>query len=134
MKISTRGRYALRDMIDLAQNDTNNFVPLKEIAQKEEISLKYLEGIIGELSKHNIVEGVHGKGGGYKLKKNAENYTVGEILKITEGELVPVSCLETNDCPRQSFCKTLPMWKNFALLVNNYFDNITIKDLIDGKN
>ena len=131
MKISTRGRYALRVMIDLAEHHNGAFVPLKEIALRQEISQKYLEGIMADLSKTDLLEGQHGKGGGYRLSRAPEAYTVGEILRLTEGDLAPISCLETGaaPCERANRCKTLPMWQDFYRLINSFFDGITLADL-----
>ncbi|MBE6530248.1 MAG: RrF2 family transcriptional regulator [Ruminococcaceae bacterium] len=131
MKISTRGRYALRVMIDLAEHNHQTFLPLKEIALRQEISQKYLEGIMADLTKAGLLEGLHGKGGGYRLSRSPEAYTVGEILRLTEGDLAPVTCLEKNSapCAISNRCKTLPMWKDFSKLVNSFFDGITLADL-----
>lgn len=131
MMISSRGRYALRVMIDLAEHKTDSYIPMKEIAQRQEISLKYLEKIIPALSKNQLVEGVHGKGGGYRLCRAPEEYTVGEILRLTEGDLAPVACLECDakPCDRVEKCRTLPMWSKFYDMVNEYFDNVTLADL-----
>lgn len=135
MKISTRGRYALRVLTDMAEHDISEYVPLKDIAKRQEISLKYLEGIMIMLSKNNIVEGLHGKGGGYRLKKAPEEYTLGEILRITEGSLAPVACLEdgAKSCKRAGDCKTLPVWREFYDLINEFFDGKTLKDLTGNK-
>lgn len=134
MMISTRGRYALRVMIDLAQYAKDTYVPMKQVADRQGISLKYLERIMPALSKNNLVEGVHGKGGGYRLARPPEDYTVGEILRLTEGNLAPVACLEcgSNPCERKSTCKTIAMWSEFHKMTKAYFDNISIADLIDG--
>lgn len=131
MKISTRGRYALRVLVDMAGKDRSEFVPLKDIAKRQEISLKYLEGIMILLSKNDIIEGLHGKGGGYRLKRAPEDITVLEILNITEGSLAPVACLEKGaaPCERSVDCKTLTMWMEFYDLVNGFFGGKTIKDL-----
>lgn len=131
MKISTRGRYALRVMIDLAEHNHQTFLPLKEIALRQEISQKYLEGIMADLTKAGLLEGLHGKGGGYRLSRSPEAYTVGEILRLTEGDLAPVTCLEKNaaPCAISNRCKTLSMWKDFSKLVNSFFDGITLADL-----
>jgi len=130
--ISTRGRYALRVMIDLAEHAKDSYVPMKKVAERQEISLKYLEQIMPALAKNNLVIGVHGKGGGYRLNRQPEEYTVGEILRLTEGNLAPVSCLECDaaPCNRKDQCKTLAMWTGFFQLTNEYFDGITIADLI----
>ncbi len=135
MMISTRGRYALRVMIDLAEHIDNGYVPMKEVAKRQEISLKYLERILPVLVKNGLVEGVQGKGGGYKLSRAPENYTVGEILRLTDGNLAPVACLDCSaePCEKKNFCKTLSMWTEFHHITNEYFDGITIADLVNGK-
>lgn len=132
MMISTRGRYALRVMIDLAQQNNDGYVPLKEIAARQEISEKYLENILKMLVKGRILTGLRGKGGGYRLNKAPKEYTVTEILELTEESLAPVSCLENDaePCSRASECRTLGMWKGLDQLIRNYFDNITLADLI----
>ena len=130
--ISTRGRYALRVMIDLAEHGGGDFVPMKEVAARQEISLKYIERIMPLLTKENLVEGLHGKGGGYRLCRPPEDYSVGEILRITEGELAPVACLErgAKPCPRAAEFRTLPMWKKYYAMTNEFFDGISIADLM----
>lgn len=130
--ISTRGRYALRVMLDLAENSSEGYIPMKKVAQRQEISLKYLERIIPVLSRNHYVEGVQGKGGGYRLTREPGDYRVGDILRLTEGELVPVSCLkcDAETCKRTDICRTLPMWKEFHHMVNDYFDHITLSDLM----
>jgi Rrf2 family protein len=135
MKISTRGRYALRVMIDLAQHNTGEFIPLTDIANRQEISEKYLESIISVLSKNGLLNALRGKGGGYKLAKAPQNYSVADILKLTEGSLAPVSCLETeeNNCKRAPICKTLKMWTGLYELIENYFKNISIADLVTSE-
>lgn len=132
MMISTRGRYALRVMIDLAEQQTSRFIPLKEVAERQEISEKYLESIVKNLVQNGYLEGLRGKGGGYRLVKPPEEYTVGAILRLMEGSLAPVSCLEQRayPCTQEQHCRTLPMWKQLYELVNNFFDGITIADLI----
>ena len=132
MMISTRGRYARRVMIDLAEQQTSRFIPLKEVAERQEISEKYLESIVKNLVQNGYLEGLRGKGGGYRLVKPPEEYTVGAILRLMEGSLAPVSCLEQRayPCNREAHCRTLPMWKQLYELVNNFFDGITIADLI----
>lgn len=132
MMISTRGRYALRVMIDLAEHKGDGYIPMKEVAGRQGISLKYLERILPALSKNKLIEGVHGKGGGYRLVKNPEDYKVGDILRITEGDLAPVACLgkEAKPCERAEECRTLTMWSNFYDMINEYFDGITLADLI----
>lgn len=132
MKISTKGRYALRVMIDLAEHDCGKYIPLRDIAQRQEISEKYLESIIVVLSKSGFVDGLRGKGGGYRLVRNPEDYTVGSILRLMEGSLAPVACLEqrAQPCNREEICRTLPMWKKLYDLLNEFFDGITLADLI----
>ena len=132
MMISTRGRYALRVRIHLAEHAGDGYIPRKRVAEQQGISLKYLEQILPALSKNNLIEGVHGKGGGSRLSRRPEEYTVGEILRLTEGELAPVACLETAaaPCSRKESCKTLSMWSGFFQLTNEYFDGITIADLV----
>ncbi len=132
MMISTRGRYALRVLLDLAEHKDEGYIPMKEVAKRQELSLKYIERIMPVLSKNKLVEGVHGKGGGYRLSRPADEYTVGEILRLTEGNLAPVSCLECDakECKRAGFCKTLPMWKKFHDITNDYFDSITLAEFL----
>ena len=131
MMVSTKGRYALRVMIDLAEINKGEYIPLKDIAKRQDISQKYLESIMVILSKAGLVDGRHGKGGGYKLNRTADEYTVGEILRLTENGLVPVSCLkeERNSCERIAECRTLPMWESLNKLINDFFDDITLADL-----
>ena len=129
--ISTRGRYALRVMIDLAEQGRETYTPLKEVAQRQRISKKYIEAIMASLSKAGLVDAVHGKGGGYRLNKPAEEYTVGEILRVTEGDLAPVACLEHGAAPCEyaGECKTLPVWDKLNLMINGYLDGITLAEL-----
>ena len=133
MMISTRGRYALRVMLDLAQCTGDGYVPMKAVAQRQGLSLKYIERIMPVLSKNKLVTGVHGKGGGYKLCRKPEEYSVGEILRLADGNLAPVSCLECNaeECDRKDSCLTLPMWAQFHKMANNYFDSISLADLLN---
>ncbi|MCI5806240.1 MAG: Rrf2 family transcriptional regulator [Clostridium sp.] len=133
MKISTKGRYAIRVMIDLAQHNTGEYIPLMDIAKRQEISEKYLESIVVILSRNDFVQSLRGKGGGYRLIKEPSEYTVGSILRITEGSFAPVSCLEKqpNRCERASYCKTLHMWEGLQKVVEEYFEGITIQDLLD---
>ena len=135
MLISTKGRYALRVMIDLAEHRSGEFISLKEIAQRQEISEKYLESIIRMLVKAKAVESLRGKGGGYRLCRAPEDITAGEVLRATEGELAPVSCLEcgAKPCSRAAYCKTLPMWREYYRLTNEYFDNISLADLLGNE-
>ena len=130
--ISARGRYALRVMIDLAEHSNGNFIPMKDIAGRQEISLKYIEQIMPYLTKAKLVAGLHGKGGGYRLVRSPEDYTVGEILRLTEGDLAPVACLSesAHPCSRAADCRTLPMWKKFYRITLEYFDGITLKELM----
>ena len=132
MMISTRGRYALRVMIDLAEHSNGGYIPMKEVAQRQEISLKYIERIVPVLTKSGCVEGVHGKGGGYRLTRPPEDYSVGEILRLAEGDLSPVACLQegAKPCPRAAECRTLPMWKEYYDLTRRYFDGITLANLM----
>ena len=132
MLISTRGRYALRVLIDLAEHIDCGYVPMKEIAQRQEISLKYLERIIPALSKNKFVEGIQGKGGGYRLKKSPSECKVGDILRATEGDLAPVACLEcgAEPCERAKECRTIGMWIEFNNTINEFFDGKTIADLM----
>ena len=129
--ISTKGRYALRLMIDLAEQEPEKFVPLEEIATRQGISKKYLEIILKSLVQKNFLKGLRGKGGGYQLTRKPEDYSVGEILEVTEGTLAVVSCLQVDcaPCERKNFCKTLPMWKNFNQITRDFFFGITLKDL-----
>ena len=132
MLISTKGRYALRVMIDLAQNKESGHVAMKIVAARQGISLKYLERILPVLTKNGLIEGVHGKGGGYRLCREPKEYKVGEILRLTEGNLAPVSCLERNApvCERKDQCHTIGMWTDFHKMINDYFDGITLEDLM----
>ncbi|MBQ4165051.1 MAG: Rrf2 family transcriptional regulator [Oscillospiraceae bacterium] len=135
MMISTRGRYALRVMIDLAEHNADSYIPMKEVAQRQGISLKYLERILPVLVKNGLVEGVQGKGGGYRLSRAPDVCTVGEILRLTEGDLAPVACLgcQAEPCEKRDSCKTLSMWSEFHRLTNDYFDSVTLADLVNGK-
>ena len=134
MLISTRGRYALRIMLELAQYDQSPYMPLPLIAEKQGISEKYLESIVSLLVKGGLVEGVRGKGGGYRLRRPLQDYSAGEILRLTEGSLAPVSCLEgeENACPRAGQCHTLPMWTKLEGLINSYLDSVTLAELLDA--
>ena len=133
MMVSTKGRYALRVMIDLAEHQTEGYIPLKEIASRQQISEKYLESIIKSLVKSNMLVGLRGKGGGYRLTRSADQYTVGEILRLTEGSLAPVACLETKAelCMRMPECRTVSMWRGLDNVVNEYLDGITVADLVE---
>ncbi len=129
--ISTRGRYALRVMIDLAEHRSGRYIPMKEVAAQQEISLKYIERIMPLLTKAGLVEGQHGKGGGYMLRREPESYTAGEILRAAEGDLAPVACLGcgAQPCPRAAMCRTLPMWERYYKLTNDFFDSVTLAEL-----
>lgn len=131
MLVSTKGRYALRVMIDLAENGIGEFLPLRDIAGRQNISEKYLENIIAMLTKANMLEGLRGKGGGYKLTKRPEEYTIGSILKVTEGSLAPISCLSEakNNCQNAADCKTLPMWKRLDEMIDVFFEGVTLADI-----
>ena len=132
MLISTKGRYALRVMIDLAEHQADGFVPLKVIAERQEISEKYLESIIKLLVRAKLLNGVRGKGGGYQLTKSPEQYTVGGILRLTEDSLAPVSCLEpgASACPRAAECRTLSLWQGLDKVISDYLDRVTIAGLM----
>ena len=128
--ISTRGRYAIRLMIDLAENGT--YIPLKDIAKRQDISKKYLESIVKDMVSGGLIAGVSGKGGGYMLCRKPEEYSIGEILELTEGSLSPVACLadETKECPRRAVCKTLPMWTEYDRIVHDFFYKKKLSDLV----
>ena len=134
MIVSTKGRYALRVMLCFAQRGSEDYVPLKEIAEAEGISQKYLESIMTILSKAGFVDAVHGKGGGYRLNRPVEEYTVGSILKLTEGSLPPVSCTTQGAaaCSRSTCCQTLPMWERLETMIDEFFEGITLADLLRG--
>ena len=133
MKISTKGRYALRMLLYLAEHENNGFISLKEIADRQNISKKYLEQIVPILNKTNILQTNRGFQGGYKLAQPPEKYTVGMILRLTEGSLAPVSCLDQDpiQCERSSECTTLPVWQGLYKVINEYLDSITLQDLLD---
>ena len=132
--ISTRGRYALRVLIDLAEHQDAGYIPMKQVAERQEISLKYLEQILPLLTRGKLIEGLHGKGGGYRLINPADRCRVGDVLRLTEGDLAPVACLgcDAKTCSRSKQCKTLPMWEMYYKIKNDYFDHITIADLMKG--
>ena len=132
MKVSTKGRYALRIMIDLAMNDNGEYIRLKEIAERQSITLKYMEQIMPLLTKAGYVRSYRGNNGGYMLARSPEEYTVGDILRTTEGSLAPISCIEEtpNRCPRKDYCTTLSFWKGMAKVINEYVDGITLADLM----
>lgn len=130
--VSTRGRYALRVMIDLAEQHKEGYVPLKDIVARQDLSLKYLETIMTMLSKAGLVKAVHGKGGGYRLVKEPEEYTVGDILRVTEKTVVPASCSECvgDSCDRKGNCRTLPFWMKFNEVVGECLEGTTLADLM----
>ena len=132
MIVSTKGRYALRVMVSFAQRGGEEYIPLKEIAEAEGISQKYLESIMTTLSKAGFVDAVHGKGGGYRLNRTPEEYTVGSILKLTEGSLSAVSCTSQGAaaCSRSECCNALPMWEKLDRMIDEFFEGITIADLL----
>ena len=133
--ISTKGRYALRVMIDLAQHEGEGNIPLKDIAERQDISKKYLEIIVKDLVKGGMLNGVSGKGGGYSLCRKAEEYTVGEIIELMEGTLAPVACLVdgVESCPRSDSCLTLPMWKEYYEMIHQFFYSKKLSDLLGGR-
>ena len=132
MLVSTRGRYALRVMLELAQHGRDCYTALSSIASEQGISGKYLESIISVLVKAGLVEGQRGKGGGYRLSRELKDYSVGEILRLSEGSLAPVACLDggANSCPRAGKCQTLPMWEKLDDLINGYLDSVSLADLL----
>lgn len=134
MLISTKGRYALRTMLDLAQQPPDAYIPLPAIAERREVSEKYLESIIATLSKAGLVEGQRGKGGGYRLVRKPDEYSVGEILRLAEGSLAPVSCLEpgASACPKAGSCRTLPVWEKLEALIGGYLDGVTLTSLLES--
>jgi Rrf2 family protein len=132
MLISTKGRYALRLLVDTAENQTNGYVPLKEVAERQQISEKYLESILKVLVQNGILTGVRGKGGGYRLHRPPDQITVGSVLRLTEGSLAPVACLEerSEPCSMMPQCRTYAMWKGLDQLITDYLNNFTIADLM----
>lgn len=133
MMISTKGRYALRVMIDLASQDSPSYIPLKEITERQKISTKYLESILSTLVKANLIIGIRGKGGGYRLAKHPSEYTLGSILKLTEGSLAPVSCLhpQSQPCERRDHCPTRPVWERLDQMIDSFFEGITLEELLN---
>ena len=134
MKISTKGRYALRVVIDLAEHQSDGFIKLVDVAERQNISEKYLEGIIASLTKSGLLSAVRGKGGGYRLALPADRITAARVLRDAEGSLAPVACLENrpNSCPRADNCRTLALWEGLDRVINNYLEGITVADLIGG--
>ena len=133
MRISTKGRYAVRVMLDLATNNTGEYIKVKDIAGRQEISEKYLEQIISVLNKAGYVKSTRGAQGGYRIARDPASYTVGMILRLTEGSLSPVACLDHDpaSCPRHSACATLPVWQGLEKVINEYLDAITLQDILD---
>ena len=133
MKISTKGRYALRMMLDLAEHQNGGYIALKDIAERQNISKKYLEQIVPLFNKSGILKTNRGFQGGYQLNRTPEQYTVGEILRLTEGSLAPVACLDQDPvgCERSAECATLPMWLGLEKVINEYLDGITLQDILD---
>ena len=136
MIVSTRGRYALRVLIDLAEHGEEERIPLKDVAERQEISQKYIESIMTLLSKNGFVDGMHGKGGGYKLTRAPEDYKVGDILRLTEGTLAPVACLEqgSEPCHKKAQCRTIPLWSKLDELIEGYLDSVSVRDLMRTEN
>lgn len=133
MKISTKGRYALRMLLDLAEHQNDGYIALKDIAKRQNISKKYLEQIVPVFNKSDILRANRGFQGGYQLAKTPDKYTVGEILRLTEGSLSPVACLEHNPiaCERSGDCATLPVWQGLYRVINEYLNGITLQDILD---
>lgn len=134
MLVSTRGRYVLRVMIDLAEHADNGYTSMKSIAERQEVSLKYIEKTLPLLVAGNMIEGVQGKGGGYKLTRSPEKYKIGDILRITEGDIAPVACLtcDAEPCQKREGCKTILMWEELQKRICDYLDSITLEDLKNG--
>ena len=130
--ISTRGRYALRVMVDISLHQGDGYVPMKDVASRQDLSLKYLEQILPALTKNHFVEGLQGKGGGYRLTRKPEEYVIGDILRVTEKDLAPVSCLahDAGECARRSSCKTIKFWEGLNDAINNYLDSATLADIM----
>lgn len=133
MRVSTRGRYALRVLVDLAVNAGNNYISIREVAQRQEISLKYLEQIMPLLVRNHLVKTSSGRKGGYRLATSPEELKVGSVLRITEGSFAPVTCVNTLDCARAATCPTHPMWKKYEEIAAQFFDGISIADLADSQ-
>ncbi len=136
MKISTKGRYAVRMMLDLTLHNTGEYISLKDISKRQEITVKYLEQIVTALTKTGFLRSQRGNNGGYRLARAPKDYTIGDILRATEGSLVPVACLEDepNQCNRSAECVTLPFWQGLAKVINDYVDSVTLEDLADWSN
>lgn len=131
MMVSTKGRYALRVMVDLAEHRSEGYIPLRLISERQAISEKYLENILKALVQNKLIEGLRGKGGGYRLTRSPEQYTVLDILSLTEGSLAPARCLEDNTvCPMMEDCRTLPLWRDLDKLVSDFLSGVTVADLM----
>lgn len=136
MMVSTKGRYALRVMLDLAQQDRNAYISLKSISERQKISMKYMEAIVAMLNKAGLLKSQRGKDGGYQLSRLPEEYPIGEILKLTEGTLAPVACLGekcNEECEISSNCLTRPMWKKLDGIIDEYLSSVTLADLLEGR-
>ncbi|MCR4601152.1 MAG: Rrf2 family transcriptional regulator [Clostridia bacterium] len=135
MMISTKGRYALRVMLDLAEHEDGSYIPLKDVALRQNISRKYLENIMSMMTKNNLVTSATGKEGGYRLNRDPGDYVVGDILRATEGDLAPVACLSESEkkCTTTALCYTLPFWQGLEEHINSYIDSYTLQDLMDSK-
>ena len=131
--ISTKGRYYIRILLDLAIHRNGEYIPMKDVAERQGISLKYIERILPVLKENGLIDSVHGKGGGYKLTREPDQYTLWEILRLTEGDLAPVACLKDGapSCDKAAECRTLPVWKNYYKMTVDYFSGITLADLMD---
>ena len=134
MNVTTKGRYALRVMMDLAQHPEDGFISLKTVAERQDISMKYLEMIVGQLKRSALVESSRGKEGGYRLSRAPADYSVGEILRCLEDNLAPVACIRDGgvECDQAAFCHTIPMWKELDEITNRYLDSVSLADLISG--
>lgn len=130
--ISTKGRYSLRILLDLAEHRNGSFIPMKDVAKRQGISLKYIERLLPPLKEAGLIDSLHGKGGGYKLTREPDRYDLWEILSTAEGDLAPVECLKDDgeQCSRSAQCRTLPVWENYYKLIKNYFSGITLADLL----
>ena len=135
MKISTKGRYALRLLIDLAEHEGEGYVALKDVAERQGVYKKYLEQIVPILNRSDVLKTNRGYQGGYCLAKSPDKYTVGEVLRLTEGSLAPVACVEQDpvECPRSADCATLPVWQGLNRVINEYLDSITLQDIINSQ-
>ena len=136
MMVSTKGRYALRIMLDLAQQEPETYISLTSVSSRQGVSVKYMEAIVAILNRAGLVESQRGKDGGYRLRRKPSEYSIGSILKLPEGSLAPVTCLdcEQSGCDRADSCLTLPMWQRLDEIIDGYLEKITLQDLLDGKN